>query len=374
MTDGAVLLRDVSVVIPTYRRPDRLATALSALAGLSGANEVEVVVCDDGSPEGESAEYQRISSESPLNVRLLRQENEGPGAARNAAGRAARGPLLLFFDDDCVPTAGFFEHHLRGRAPGEQRAVLGHIALSPGARVTPFMDMVMRGAQFNFVGITDPDHVPFTCFYFANCSVWKEDLERAGWFNPSLRLLEDAELAYRLHKTGTRLTYRPDARVYHDHHLELSDYINTARTAGRLSVEVAELHPELFDALGLWQVADAGLREQYYSTVLRYAFVCGAEEGLEGRVTAGDVTGAELRATFERWIASWAVHRTAETRAWRRRAEALESEVRRRDERLAEVVQAKDDHIASLEAQLTRFNALLPVRLYRRLAARRPRS
>ena len=365
-----VALRDVSVIIPTYKRPTRLAQALAALARLPEAQQVEVVVCDDGSPPEDRAGYERVVAECGLNVRLIRQENGGPGAARNAAGRAASGALLLFTDDDCLPADGFFARHLARRSRGERVAVLGHVDWAPHVHVTPFMEMVMRGAQFNFVGISDPEHVPFTCFYFANGSVWKEDLERAGWFNPALRFAEDAELAYRLHKTGTRLVYRREALVYHEHDVELSGYINTARNAGRTSVEIAGLHPELFDTLGLWQVADVGLREQYYSTVLRYAFVCGVEDGLEGQVKAGAMTGTELRGTFEKWIASWAAHRAGETRAWRRRAEALEAEVRRRDAQLARVVQEKDDRIAALEAQLMRFNALLPVRLFRRLTAR----
>ena len=367
-------LSDVSVIIPTYRRPERLAKVLAALARLPEATAVEIVVCDDGSPADDAVAYQRITSQSGLNVRLVRQENGVPGAARNAAGRAARGALLLFTDDDCLPVDGFFEQHLRGRTPGERVAVQGHVAFEPHTRITPFMEMVMRGAQYNFVGITDPEHVPFTCFYFANCSVWRQDLDRAGWFNPELRFAEDAELAYRLSKAGTRLVYRPAALVHHEHDVELSGYINTARNAGRTAVRIVDLHPELFDALGLWQVADAGLREQYYSTVLRYAFICGVEDGLEGKVGEGALTGGELRGKFEAWIATWAARRTAETRAWRRRADALEAEVQRRDAQLARVVQEKDDRIAALEAQLTRFNALLPVRLYRRLAARRRKS
>ena len=362
----------LSIVIPSYRRPNRLAKVLASLAGQPEALRAEVVVCDDGSPAEDGAAYERVAAESGLNVTLVRRENGGPGAARNTAGRAATRPLLLFIDDDCVAAGGLIERHLQGSRPGT--AVEGQVALQPDARLTPFMEMVMRGAQYNFVGIADPERVPFTCFYFANCSVWKEDLERAGWFDPAFRLLEDAELAYRLQRTGTRLTYRAEALVYHEHALELDSYLRSKREAGRIAVDVVEKHPELFDALGLRQVADAGVRERYYATVLQYAFICGVEDGLQARVATGAMTGTELRGQLERWIASWAARQAGEIRAWRRRAEALEAEVQRRDARLAQVVQEKDDRIASLEAQLTRFNALLPVRIYQRLAARRRRT
>ncbi|HET7767652.1 MAG TPA: hypothetical protein VFN74_02685, partial [Chloroflexota bacterium] len=182
------------------------------------------------------------------------------------------------------------------------------------------------------------------------------------------------ELAYRLQRSGTRLTYREAALVYHEHTLELESFAKSKRDAGRIAVSVVEKHPELFDALGLRDVADVELREQYYSTVLRYAFVCGVEDGLQSKVDAGAMTRTELRAQLESWIGSWAAHQAGETRAWRRRAAALDEEVKQRDAALARVVQEKDDRIATLEAQLARFNALRPVRLYQWLAARRRRT
>src|SRR5687768_7085723 len=133
---------DVSIVVPTYRRPERLGRALAALARLPGAAAVEIVVCDDGSPAADAAAYERVAAESRLNVRLVRQENGGPGAARNAAGQQARGALLLFTDDDCLPSSGFIEQHIRGRAHGERIAVQGHVAFEPHTRLTPFMEMV----------------------------------------------------------------------------------------------------------------------------------------------------------------------------------------------------------------------------------------
>lgn len=367
----------VAVVIPTYRRPGALARTLHALAQQPGAADAEVIVCDDGSPEEDAAEYRRIASGSLLKVTLLRQENAGPAAARNRGAQATRAPLVVFLDDDCAPASGFLEAHGRDRLSEERVAVLGHVLWAPHLRVTPFMEMVTRGAQLNYDAIADPSRVPFTCFNTANCSIWRADLERAGWFDetmPRYAAMEDTEFAYRLVQSQTRIVYRREAVVYHEHEVELAPYLQRQRRAGRAAVEVATRHPELFDVIGVADVADVALREQFYSALLRYAFVCGVEEGLDGLVTAGALTGTELRGRFESWIASWAVQRAAETRSWRRRADALEVEVRRRDEQLARVIQDKDDRIAALEAQLTRFNALLPVRLYRRLTARRRRS
>ena len=365
-------MTDFAIVIPTYRRPEALRRTLAALAALPEAAGAEVVVCDDGSPEPDAAQYAAVSEEAAgLRVRLVRQENAGPAAARNTAARAASAGLVICLDDDCAPADGFLSALLRGRERPDSTAVMGQVVWSPDVRVSPFMELVVRGAQFNYGAIADPDRVPFTCFYTAACALWREDLERAGWFDASLPpYMEDTEFAYRLVRSGTRIVYRPDARVLHEHTVELESYLERQRRAGRAAVEVVRRHPELHAVLGVADVADVALREQFYSALLRYAFVCGVEEGLVGDVESGAITGSELQGRFERWLAGWAVHRASDVRAWRERAEALAAEVRRRDARLAEVIQEKDDRIAALEAQLARFNGLPPVRLYHRLISR----
>lgn len=381
--DGAALATGqagdpmAAVLIPTYRRPQALARTLDALLGQEVASPVEVVICDDGSPGEEGGQVQAVVAAAAARaasgalqggLRLIRQANAGPAAARNAAARAARAPLLLFLDDDCAPAPGWLSAHLRAHRGGEPLAVLGHVAWAPGVRVTPFMELVVRGAQFNFGAIADPERVPFTSFYTANCSLLRADLAAAGWFDAGLPpYMEDTEFAYRLSCTGRRLVYRPEALVHHEHAVELASYLERQRQAGRAAVEVVQRHPELFDVVGVADVADVALREQFYSALLRYAFVVGVEEGLAGLEGEGRITGAELRGRFERWIAGWAVRQGSHTRAWRERAGALAREVQQRDARLAEVVQAKDAEIARLEAQLVRINRLPPLRAYHAL-------
>lgn len=383
-----------AVVIPTYRRPDSLARTLDALLRQEVPGLVEVVICDDGSPSPEEAQVQAVvtaaatragaahqaSSEDlaqpqGFTVRLIRQDNAGPAAARNAGARATQAPLLLFLDDDCAPAPGWLAAHLAAHAGGEQIAVQGHVAWAPDVRVTPFMELVVRGAQFNFGAIADPECVPFTSFYTANCSLRRSDLAGAGWFDASLPpYMEDTEFAYRLSRTGARLVYRPGALVHHEHAVELASYLTRQRRAGRAAVQVVQRHPALFDVVGVADVADISLREQFYSALLRYAFVVGVEDGLAGLEHDGHITGAELRGRFERWTAGWAVRQASLLRAWRERASSLEQEVQRRDAQIAEVVQAKDAEIARLAGQIARFNRLPPLRAYHALRRRLARA
>ncbi|HEX2034017.1 MAG TPA: glycosyltransferase [Chloroflexota bacterium] len=370
----------LSVVIPTYRRPAALRRTLGALVQQEVEGPVEVVVCDDGSPPEEAAQIAAAvdgvrehlgAAGRPWAIRLVQQENAGPAAARNRGAREARAPLLLFLDDDCAPAPALLRTHVEAHRAGAPVAVMGHVSWAPGMRVSPLMELVVRGAQFNYGAITDPERVPFTCFYTANCSLRRPDLEAAGWFDASLPpFMEDTEFAYRLSRRGVRIVYRPQAVVHHEHAVSLAPYLERQRRAGRAAVQLVLRHPELFDVVGVADVADVGLREQFYTALLRYAFVTGVEEGLGELEAQGRLTGSELQSRFERWIAGWAVRQAGQIRAWRERAVALEREVAARDARLAAVVQEKDDRIAHLEAQLRRINHLPPVRLLHALKGR----
>ncbi|MCX8102606.1 MAG: glycosyltransferase family 2 protein [Geminicoccaceae bacterium] len=85
----------VSVVVPTWNRAHLLARALdSVIAQLEPGDEV--IVADDGSTDRTAA---LLAGYGPP-VRHLRLVHAGAGAARNAAWRVARGPLVAFLDSD----------------------------------------------------------------------------------------------------------------------------------------------------------------------------------------------------------------------------------------------------------------------------------
>lgn len=85
----------VSVVLPTWNRAHLLPRAIdSVLAQLEPGDEL--IVADDGSTDGTAAV---LAGYGPP-VRILALPHGGAGAARNAAWRVARGPLVAFLDSD----------------------------------------------------------------------------------------------------------------------------------------------------------------------------------------------------------------------------------------------------------------------------------
>lgn len=86
----------VSYVIPTYNdSPDHLRQAVSSALNQTHPS-VEVIVVDDGSAVPVSSALIR----SDDRLRVIRQQNAGPAAARNAGLAAAGGHVIVFLDGD----------------------------------------------------------------------------------------------------------------------------------------------------------------------------------------------------------------------------------------------------------------------------------
>lgn len=100
----------VSVVIPTFNRPDLLRKVLDGLTQQTyHAKQFEVLVCDDGSTVDLTPVIEEFSPQLP-GLRLLRQKNQGPAAARNLGIAESRAPLVLFLDSDVLPQAKLIEY------------------------------------------------------------------------------------------------------------------------------------------------------------------------------------------------------------------------------------------------------------------------
>lgn len=190
------------MVIPSHDRPEGLARLLAGLRRQTLPPErFEVVVVDDGSsvpvavdPDG-------------LQIRVVRNDrSRGPAAARNVGWRAARGAIVAFIDDDCVPSERWLEALIEA-AQGEQVIVQG--------RVAPLPEQLERRRPLSHTievdGLTP-------LFISANIAYPRSLLERVGGFDESFTrgAGEDAELGARATRAGGTARFSPQALVYHE--------------------------------------------------------------------------------------------------------------------------------------------------------------
>ncbi|ASB50787.1 glycosyltransferase [Alkalitalea saponilacus] len=95
-----------SFIIPVYNRSEELEELLFTLSKQT-FRDFEVVIVEDGSQHPCNLVIDKYSNE--LQITYLKQENKGPGPARNTGAKSAKGRWLIFVDSDCLLPENYLE-------------------------------------------------------------------------------------------------------------------------------------------------------------------------------------------------------------------------------------------------------------------------
>ena len=171
---------------------------------------------DDGSTDDTAAVVMQFA-----NVRLVRQANAGPAAARNRGAREG-GSIVLFTDDDCVPQPDWIEQMLAPFCDPEVVGVKGAYRTKQKSLIARFVQieyedryrLVARHADIDFI---DTYSAAFRRHRF---------LEIGGYDTSfPVACAEDVELSYRMSARGWKMRFAPKAIVCHTHPDTLSSYL-----------------------------------------------------------------------------------------------------------------------------------------------------
>lgn len=237
---------ELSVVIPTIGRPERLRRALERLDAQTALGRFEVIVVADAAAARGDAGAGCARHRYP--TRLLTASVPGAAGARNAGWRATETPLILFIDDDILAEPELVAQHLAWhRDHGElEVGVLGDVRWASELRVTTFMRWLEQGIQFDYAAI-DGIEAGWGRFYTANVSVKRAMLERVHGFDERGFPFghEDLDLAYRMSKEGFRLLYNRRARAEHLHPMDLEFWRQRVRRIAASERRFLSRHPEI---------------------------------------------------------------------------------------------------------------------------------
>jgi GT2 family glycosyltransferase len=218
----------VSVVLATRDRPERLAAALTGLRRQTLAPECfEVIVVDDGSlTPGTQLVLAEALSCGGIRLRSVHHPNaRGTAGARNSGWRLAQAPLVAFTDDDCVPEPDWLSEGLAVSRHYPGAIIQGRTAPNPA-------ELARRGVFSRTISVEalGPQYEACNIFYP------RALLERVGGFDEafgSFSAGEDTDLAWRALEAGAESAFAPGALVFHAVH-ELGP-LRTLREAMRLN-------------------------------------------------------------------------------------------------------------------------------------------
>jgi GT2 family glycosyltransferase len=214
----------VTVVIPTYRRPDSVTRALRALAGQATPFDWDVVVVDNDAA-GSAREAVEDVARSGLDLRYEVEPVTGVAHARNRGVAVAAGDVIALLDDDVVPQEGWLANVCAPVLAGKAAAAGGAVRLDPTVARPAWFDEEGIGGYLASFALAEGEHElgDRDLLLTANMAVRRAALEEVGGFDPTFGprggvqlVADDAHLVRQLVRHGNRVVYRPDAVVVHD--------------------------------------------------------------------------------------------------------------------------------------------------------------
>jgi len=273
-------MSQVDVVIPVYNTPIRyVRDALNSVSQQSFEDWTTIVV-NDGSAADYSLELESLIEEfAERRIRYLRSENRGLAAARNLGISSGKAPFVALLDSDDM----WYPHKLARQVEllqGDAQTALLHAdtdflhgdtmdrleRMQPRAlgleRLTP-QETWRKLLRQNFVCV--------------NTVVLRRSAgEKAGFFDPGFRALEDKEYWIRLLMSGFAMRHMPEVlAIYRKHDSNMSKSVDKM-LAGRLGL-IRKID-QLVERIPQWGKSDwsAARRE-----MMRHAYVEVVETHLE---------------------------------------------------------------------------------------------
>lgn len=197
----------ISIVVPTYRRAPLLSKCIIALSQQSFPKEdFEVIVISDGPDDETATVISSLTETTAINIKYLSlPEIRGPAAARNAGWKNAKGKLIAFTDDDCLPDPKWLTHlwqHFES-IDVEPLAMSGKIVVPVSEEPTDYEKNTQNLETAEFIT--------------ANCACSASALEITGGFDETFSMAwrEDSELQFKLLEYKVPIEHVPAAVVIH---------------------------------------------------------------------------------------------------------------------------------------------------------------
>ena len=229
----------VSVIMPTFNRAAFIAQAIESVR-TQDYPDWELIIVDDGSTDGTDA---AVSGLLGGNIRCLRQDRQGPAAARNRGLSEARGSLIAFLDSD--------DYYL----PGKLRAQAEMLAQDKnlGAVHSGWRKVDERGALLEEVEpwrdapVLDlKTWLMWKPVFLGGIMIRAGWLRRTGGFNPRLYQTDDVEMMFRLSAAGCRMEWLKRPTVCYRQHAA-----NITRDGLRQAGDLMAAVESFFSAAGL---------------------------------------------------------------------------------------------------------------------------
>ena len=249
----------VSIIIPVYGQTHFVLNCLDSLARLHSKYTVEIMVADDASPASSRAEVLQVI---PWIRYERRAENGGFLECCNSAVQMARGEIVILLNSDTRVVDGWLDELVLAFELFPKAGMVGSKLFNDDATLQEAGGIFWRDGSAHNYGRNQDSNRPEYCVarqadFISGASiamrkkVWNEmgGFDRA--YNPAY--CEDADLAFRLRRSGYEVWFVPTSRAIHyegvthgrdtTKGIKAYQVINLEKFAKRFAVELKS-HPQ----------------------------------------------------------------------------------------------------------------------------------
>ncbi|NBK93774.1 glycosyltransferase [bacterium 1XD21-13] len=186
----------ISVVIPVYNGEKFIERTLDSMFSQSVLPD-ELIIVDDGSTDGtveKIEKYFNTHVECIKNKKLLKQKNEGAGAARNKGIVNSHGNWISFMDSDDIWDRDKIKYTYQAIMEHPEAVIISHdmyIVTNGNYEKKQYAALHQKYSNNStlFVQLYHGGFLPTPCV-----TIKKNLLEKVGMFDPSLRSCQDYDL------------------------------------------------------------------------------------------------------------------------------------------------------------------------------------
>lgn len=186
---------DISIVIPALDEEKYIKSCLESILHLNTKLNFEVILVDNNCIDATVSIAN--SFQGKINLRIIKEENPGRGAARSKGFKVARGEIIVSTDADTI----VYDSWLETLVDSLNDQV---IAVTTSSKIID--SSFLTNLIFNFI---QPMMTIVYGFFFGNSwlfgfsfAIYKSIYEKSGGFDIKLQAQEDFDLGYRVSKLG----------------------------------------------------------------------------------------------------------------------------------------------------------------------------
>lgn len=224
-----------SIIIPAYNAAKTIGTTLEKVF-VQSFQDFEIIVVNDGSKDNVEEVLKPYFSER---FQYTRQENQGPGAARNTGAALAKGEYLVFLDSDDYVEQDWLEefHQLSANGAG-----LMAIALKmPNGLIRPPKSVTAKGRNFRVLPIPGTFAVDRNLF------------QQVGGYDTQLRQSENWEMLDRVirhcQKNEIATVHSDRALLIYNKNMGAEKFADRAANKAQAAIYLVEKYGDEMNAL-----------------------------------------------------------------------------------------------------------------------------